>query len=194
MLVTFARDGEVCTELLRLDECALRELLTGYTSRKAEVVLDAGAGPGLSTRGGPFDDDGREAFGRRIDGSGETGRAGADDSDIVDDCVIAQVGEAELIGEHGDGGIAQNTSVRQEGDGKASLRELEGSDEDIGVLIQFGVDDAVGIAIAVRNRCRRIVSMLYPWPRRVTPLVACCNKVEPAADGGLHDEVGDLSL
>jgi hypothetical protein len=50
---------------------------------EAQVVLDGGALAGLPSRGLALDDDGAQALGGRVHGSGQAGRPAADDADIV---------------------------------------------------------------------------------------------------------------
>ncbi len=63
---------------------AAAKVSAGDAGRKAEVVLDAGAGAGLPAGSFRLDDNGAEAFTGAIDGGGEAGRTGADDDDVVE--------------------------------------------------------------------------------------------------------------
>src|SRR5256885_14525942 len=60
------RDQHAGAEFLRLIVGARGQLLTRNAEREAEVVLDPGAGAGLTARRVRFDDDGVQSFRRRV--------------------------------------------------------------------------------------------------------------------------------
>ena len=63
---------------------AAAEIGAGDAGRKAEIVLDAGAGAGLPAGRFGLDDDSAEAFTGAVDRGGETGGTCADDDDVVE--------------------------------------------------------------------------------------------------------------
>ena len=71
------RGGEADAELDRLQPGPLRELASGDAGGKAEVVLDPGRGPCLTTGGDCLDRLGVEALRSGVDGGGKTGGSGA---------------------------------------------------------------------------------------------------------------------
>src|SRR5262249_41480262 len=78
------RDHDVGPELLRLRKGAARERLAGNARREAQIILDARARTGLAAEGARVEHGDREAFGRRIDRGRKSGRAAADDRNVVD--------------------------------------------------------------------------------------------------------------
>ncbi len=77
------RQAELGPEFLGLRERAPHQRLPRHAGRKAQVVLDARAGAGLSSERGLFQDQDREALGRTVDRRREPGRARADDRHVV---------------------------------------------------------------------------------------------------------------
>ena len=91
-------DHELCAEPDGLVERGLGQVVTGDAVGKPGIVFDACTGTGLAAGRVVLDDDGVETLGRRIDGSGEAGRSGADDNDVVELFVGASV-ETDAVGQ-----------------------------------------------------------------------------------------------
>ena len=79
-----ARGEHLRAELRRLSPGPVGELGAGHTVREAEVVLDAGALPGLATGGLPLDEHGPQTLGRPVDRAAQPGRAAADHDQVVE--------------------------------------------------------------------------------------------------------------
>src|SRR5690349_24708053 len=71
--------GQLGTELQRLEHGQAGQISTGQAEREAEVVLDPGAGRGLPAGADGVQQHGVQAFGRPVDGGGQTGWPRADD-------------------------------------------------------------------------------------------------------------------
>ena len=93
------RDHDVGAEFLRLNEGARGQRLAGDSGRKAEVVFDPGAGPGLPAVGASVENRDRQAFGGRVDRRRQARRAGADHRDVVDEVRARGGRHADLAGE-----------------------------------------------------------------------------------------------
>src|SRR5689334_13617825 len=79
-----ARDADVRTELLRLNERAVRERVPRDACRETEKVLDARARTGLAAGRATVEHRDRHALGCRVDGCRKSGGTRADDRHIVD--------------------------------------------------------------------------------------------------------------
>ena len=79
------RDHDVGAEFLRLNEGAGRERLAADAGRKAKVILNPGAGAGLTAESACVENRDGKAFGAGVDRRRETRGPGADDRDIVDE-------------------------------------------------------------------------------------------------------------
>ena len=75
--------AELDPEFLGLRERAPHQRLPRYAGRKAQVVLDARAGAGLSSKRERFQHQDGEALGRTVDRGRKPGRARADDRHVV---------------------------------------------------------------------------------------------------------------
>ena len=86
-----APDHELCAEPDGLVERGLGQVAARDPVGEPRIVLDAHAGTGLAAGRVVLDDDGVETLGRRVDRSGDAGRPGANDNDVVELFVRARV-------------------------------------------------------------------------------------------------------
>ena len=77
------RNRDVRAEFLRLHEGASSQCLPRNTGGKAQIILNAGAGAGLTAGRASIENRDRQTFGRRVHGRGQTRRAGAHDRHVV---------------------------------------------------------------------------------------------------------------
>ena len=76
-------EAELHPELLRLGESARHQRLPRDTGGKAQIILNARAGAGLSSKGVRFQDQDREALRCSVDGGSHASGTGADDGHVV---------------------------------------------------------------------------------------------------------------
>src|SRR5262249_17994097 len=79
-----ARGQQFGAELSGLPACPVGQLGAGHAVGKAEVVLDPGALARLAAGRRPFDQDGSQALRCPVDRGPESGRAAADDDQVVE--------------------------------------------------------------------------------------------------------------
>ena len=83
------RNHDVGAKFLRLIEGAGGERQAAYAGRKAKVVFDPGAGPGLTAVTTGVENRDRQAFGGRVDRSRKARRPRADYGDVIDKVRLA---------------------------------------------------------------------------------------------------------
>ena len=148
-------DHDVGAEFLRLNEGAGGERLAADSGRKAEVVLDPGAGAGLPAESAGVENRDRQAFGAGVDRGREARGPGADDRDVIDEVRSGWGRQADLMREGGLRGIAEHRAV-----GTDHQRQSSG---DIGVT----GDHHVGLGIL--RRIEQMVRIAVPGEKALKP-------------------------
>ena len=143
-----ARQRQPGAELLRLHLRPAGERLARDAGRKAEVVLDLRAGPGLAAGRQALEDDRLQAFGRAVHRRGEPGRPGADDGEIEHLRVIEGFSQAELVGELRQRGVLQQPMAGSDHHRQVGRGEREAVEEAARLGIGLGIEQAKGISIA----------------------------------------------
>ncbi|MNS73048.1 hypothetical protein D3C72_1064760 [compost metagenome] len=126
--------------------------MAGNARRKAEVVLDARAGACLPAGREGVQHDHAQALGRRVDGGGQSGRAGADDADVVD-AVLVEFGQQPEAGQHLRGvRAAQHRAVGADHQRKIRFVGFELAQHAGRVLVGVEVEHRVGVVVAAQQR------------------------------------------
>jgi hypothetical protein len=92
------RNRRLDPEFLRLGIGAGHQRHAADAGREAEIVLDPRRRAGLAAERAAIEHDRREAFGRRVDRRGKTGRPGADDRDVIEVIGIDRSDHADAAG------------------------------------------------------------------------------------------------
>ena len=101
------RGDELGPEFQGLEVAPVGQIRPGQSGGESHVVLDPRAGPRLTARAEPVEDDGGQPLGGTVDGRGEAGRPGADDHQVERlgaDLTL----QAEALGQPGDRGARRS--------------------------------------------------------------------------------------
>ncbi len=148
----FAGQNHLGLEPFRLPEGSLGEVSPGESVLEPEVVLDAGALPGLSARRAALDDHRLQSLGRAVHRAGETGRTSADDAQVVEGLVGGGV-QVESGGELSRRRRAQGIAVGEEHERQLSGgRRVRRLPQRLRLLVVINVEPRVGDVVAGEKR------------------------------------------
>ena len=114
------RGDELGPELQGLEVAPVGQVRPGQSGGESHVVLDPRAGPGLTARAEPVEDDGGQPLGGTVDGRREAGRPGPDDHQVERlgaDLTL----QAQALGQPGDRG-ARRARAPVAGDERQLIR------------------------------------------------------------------------
>jgi len=187
-------DEQPRPELLRLDLGPAGERLAGDAGGKAQVVLDLRAGPRLPAWSQGLEHERLQPLGGSVDRGGEPAGTGAHHHEVEGVLGVHRLGEPQLIGEHGRGGIAEHALPRGNHHGQLVSRQLEAGEEATGIRVGLRVEQPVGIAVARQEALK---------PEGIGPMVGADehhsplhvpDEAEPAQDERAHDDLTDVRL
>ena len=139
------------SELLRLIVGTGHERHAADAGRKAEIVLDAGGSAGLATEGAAVEHQDREPFGGGIDGSGQSGRAGPHDGDVIDLVRVDRAHETDAAGEFDLARVMQKLPARAHDNRQSGGIEMELLDQRAGLFVRLGVEALMRMAVAAQE-------------------------------------------
>ena len=114
------RGDELGPELQGLEVAPVGQVRPGQSGGESHVILDPRAGPRLTTRAEPVEDDGGQPLGGTVDGRRESGRTGSDDHQV--EWLGANLTlQAQALGQPGDRG-ARRSRAPVAGDERQLIR------------------------------------------------------------------------
>ena len=192
--VDLGRQAELGAELLRLRERAPHQRLPRDAGRKAEIVLDARAGAGLSSKRERFQHQDREALGRAVDRGREPGRTRADDGHVVRFGAEARRHQAQRARQLLLRRILEHRAVRQDRERKLARLRRRSARAARGVPILIGIDHAEGNPVAFEEvrQPRHVRGLERPDEHRASE--ADLDQRHAAQDERAQDALAELGL
>jgi len=138
-------------EFLRLIVCTCHQRNAADSRRKAQIVLDARGSPSLPTECTAVENENRQSFRARVDGTGEARGARTDDDDVIEAVRIDRPQQADAAGELGFGRIAQQLPAGTKHDRQLTGIDMKTLDQCLGLGIGLGIQPLVGMAIAAEK-------------------------------------------
>ena len=186
-------DHHLSTELLRLRERPVRQLLAGDPHREAEVVLDSGARAGLATGRGRLHDQDVQSLRRPVHRRREPGRSRAHDHEVPDVGLIDRVVEAQRVGDLLSARASEH-DVATDNDGHVVGTDVETIEHGFDVGLAIEVHHRVGMPVSGEELAdmERSLAVTRPEDHHVADLAS--QQLHPAQDEGAHEDLAQLAV
>ena len=177
------------TELLRLRERPVRQVLAGDPHREAEVVLDPGARAGLATGRGRLHDQDVQSLRRAVHRRRQPGRSRTDDDQVPHVGPIDRVVEAQRVGDLLRARVSEHDVAATNHNGHVSGAHLKAIEQLFDSDVVVEVDHRVRVPVSGEKLpdAKRSLAVTRPEDHDVAD--STVDQLHPTQDEGPHEDL-----